>query len=289
MTNMTNMAGRLALRVYPPAFRERYGPELEALVEDTGTGPRVVADLLVGALRAWLRPVMPNEPAERRRRRMQASVATTWVSWWAALCVLPLLHIVLTEQLRPDSADWVRPLLDMAQYATDGSGLIPLVGALSLLAETARTGNWAAWRPLLAPLALVPVLLGGVWALMLRYLVDGPWLFALGWVGPAAFLTAVAVTPAVVVTRCRPSAKTLRVLALLGVAMAFAVTTIGIAGVATVTALVMDTGDVPDAPVPSVLAVVTVTAAVAALVSSVRGAVSALRKERPVDLAGDVG
>ncbi|MGD3111577.1 hypothetical protein [Streptomyces sp. YGL11-2] len=285
---MTNMAARLALRAYPPSFRERYGPELEALVEDTGTGPCVVADLLIGALRAWLRPVMPNESAERRRRRMQASVATTWVSWCAALCVLPLLRIVLTDQLRPDSADWVRPLLDVAQYATDSSGLVPLVGALSLLAETARTGNWTAWRPLLAPFALVPVLLGGVWALMLRYLVDGPWLFTLGWLGPAAFLTAAAVAPAVVVTRCRPSAKLLRLLSLLGVAMAFAVTTTGIAGVATVTALVMDAGDVPDGPVPSVLAVVTVIAAVAALVSSVRGAISALHKEHPVDLAGDV-
>ncbi|GGU84749.1 hypothetical protein GCM10010211_58430 [Streptomyces albospinus] len=288
---MTNMPGRLALRAYPPSFRERYGPELEALVEDTGAGPRVVADLLFSALRAWLRPVMPDESAEQRRRRMQASVATTWASWCAALYALPLLHIVLTDHLRPASANWVRPLLYVAQYAVYSSGLIPLLGALLLVAETSRSGNWAVWRPLAAAAALLPVGTLGMCALALRYLFDEPSsrLWDLGWLGLAVFLIAVAVAPPAVVTRCRPSAKILRLLAPLGVAMAFAVTATGVASVAAATALIMDSGDASDGlNTPSVIAALTAAASLAALVSSGKGARAALRRERPVDLVGDV-
>ncbi|MFF4576495.1 hypothetical protein [Streptomyces sp. NPDC001410] len=281
---MINMAARVALRSYPPSFRERYGCELEALVEDTGAGPSVVADLLVGALRAWLHPVMPEESAERRRRRMQASVATTWVTWCAALYALPMLGFILSEEpgLTPDL---VRRLLDVAQYAMYGAGLILLAGALALLAETSRTGNRAAWRPLVALVPTLPTWL--IAPLLLAYASIDPisyWVGALAVLGPAAFLITMAVAPAVVVTRCRPSAKVLRLLALSGVAVAFAVTTTGVACVA---ALTMTTDDAAQLVTMPILAV-TVAASTAALVSSGRGAKAALHREHPVDLGGDV-
>jgi hypothetical protein len=50
---------RLALALYPLAYRRRYGEEMAALVEDQGASPRAVADLARGALRAHVRP----EPA----------------------------------------------------------------------------------------------------------------------------------------------------------------------------------------------------------------------------------
>ncbi|MFE1315642.1 hypothetical protein [Streptomyces sp. NPDC058755] len=281
---MINMAARVALRSYPPSFRERYGCELEALVEDTGAGPSIVADLLVGALRAWLHPVMPEESAERRRRRMQASVATTWVTWCAALYALPMLGFILSEEpgLTPDL---VRRLLDVAQYAMYGAGLILLAGALALLAETSRTGNRAAWRPLVALVPTLPTWL--IAPLLLAYASIDPisyWVGALAVLGPAAFLITMAVAPAVVVTRCRPSAKVLRLLALSGVAVAFAVTTTGVACVA---ALTMTTDDAAQLVTMPILAV-TVAASTAALVSSGRGAKAALHREHPVDLGGDV-
>ncbi len=40
---------RLAVRIYPRAWRKRYGTELEALLEDSGGGWRVLADLVWGA------------------------------------------------------------------------------------------------------------------------------------------------------------------------------------------------------------------------------------------------
>ncbi|MER6031909.1 hypothetical protein [Streptomyces sp. NPDC001851] len=281
---MIDMAARLALRAYPPSFRERYGCELEALVEDTGAGPSVVADLLVGALRAWLRPVMPDESAERRRRRMQASVATTWVSWCAALYALPVLRFILSEEPWP-TPDVVRRLLNVAQYAMYGAGLILLVGALALLAESSRTGSWAAWRPLVALVPTLPTWL--IAPFLLAFASIDPvsyWVGALGVLGPAAFLITAAVTPAVVVTRCRPSAKVLRLLALCGVAVAFAVTTTGIACVAALTVNTADAAQLVTMPILTV----TVAASAAALVSAGRGAKAALRGKDPVVLDGDV-
>ncbi len=56
---MTARLARLALALYPFAYRRRYGEEMEALLEDSGASPYAVADLLRGAVRAHLRP----EPA----------------------------------------------------------------------------------------------------------------------------------------------------------------------------------------------------------------------------------
>ena len=41
---------RLAVRLYPRAWRERYGTEFEALLEDSGLGWRDLPDVLRGAL-----------------------------------------------------------------------------------------------------------------------------------------------------------------------------------------------------------------------------------------------
>jgi hypothetical protein len=78
---------RLGLALYPLAYRRRYGAEMEALVEDQGASPRVLADLLRGALRAHLRP----EPGLReqlgpddRLRLGLSSILLCWVVFSAA-------------------------------------------------------------------------------------------------------------------------------------------------------------------------------------------------------------
>lgn len=279
---MIDRAARVALRAYPPSFRERYGPELEALVEDTGARPAVVADLLVGALRAWLHPVMPHESAEHRRRRMQASVATTWVTWCAALYALPILDLILSDELWP-APEPVRRLLDVAQYAMYGGALIPLLGALVLFVETSQAGNRAAWRPLVVLVPTLPAYAIG--ELLVSFASIDPasyWAEAVGLLGPASFLIAVALAPAVVVTRCRPSAGVLRLMALAGVVMALAVTTTGIACVAVVATLTVNHGDAAQ-PLTVPMVTVTLAASAAALISSVRGARAALHRERPVE------
>lgn len=47
------------LRLYPPAWRERYGDEFLAIIEETGLSTREAIDLLRAALDARLRPQLP--------------------------------------------------------------------------------------------------------------------------------------------------------------------------------------------------------------------------------------
>lgn len=47
---------RTLLRLYPAAWRARYGDEFVALLEKEGTSPQVVLDVAVGALDAWIAP-----------------------------------------------------------------------------------------------------------------------------------------------------------------------------------------------------------------------------------------
>jgi hypothetical protein len=72
---------RLALALYPLAYRRRYGEEMAALVEDQGSSPRVVADLARGAMRAHLRP----EPAVARSLdggdRVRLGISAVLVCW----------------------------------------------------------------------------------------------------------------------------------------------------------------------------------------------------------------
>jgi len=47
------------LHLYPPAWRERYGDEFLAVLEAQPDNPKVIIDVALGALDAWLRPQVP--------------------------------------------------------------------------------------------------------------------------------------------------------------------------------------------------------------------------------------
>jgi hypothetical protein len=86
--------GRAAALValYPPAWRERYGEEFAALLEDTGVHFREVLDVLPAAASAWIRPAAHLHD---RAARMRASVTTTlfaWVALTAGAVVFGQLH-----------------------------------------------------------------------------------------------------------------------------------------------------------------------------------------------------
>jgi hypothetical protein len=72
----------LMLRLYPLAYRRRYGEEMEALLEDGASGPAAVVDLLRGAIGAHLRPapgVSAEVPREERLRRGLGAVLLCWL------------------------------------------------------------------------------------------------------------------------------------------------------------------------------------------------------------------
>lgn len=78
---MSARLARLALALYPLAYRRRYGAEMAALIEDTGASPRAVADLLRGAARAHLRPERGLEQELGPDDRMRLGLSSILLCW----------------------------------------------------------------------------------------------------------------------------------------------------------------------------------------------------------------
>jgi hypothetical protein len=72
---------RLALRLYPLAYRRRYGDEMEALLEDGGATPHTVLDLARGAIGAHLRPEPGVDAGLGRDERLRHRLGAVFVCW----------------------------------------------------------------------------------------------------------------------------------------------------------------------------------------------------------------
>lgn len=277
MTSLT----RLALRAYPPSFRARYGEELAALVEDLPASGRTSADLFRGAARAWVRPAVA-EPG----RRLQATLATTWVAWCAGFLVAPAINRALLDPPSAGTSAGVRGLLNAAYALFFAGWAFVLIGAAVLgfraLVPAVRSRSWAALRPLLPA-----VLLGAAEALGLLWLalahvgraahpsgaaIAGVALWGIGFL---AFVCSLGIGPAVTLGRLATDAPVLRSAARLTLPVALVLAALtGCSLAATVMA-----GDAAlvgsGVPVAAALAVACL-ASLVALVSSGRG-VHALR------------
>jgi uncharacterized membrane protein YozB (DUF420 family) len=84
---------RAALRLYPPAWRARYGSEVLALLEDTGGGLAAALGLAWRALPAW---IWPPRQLHDQEARMRASLGTVLVSG-AMLAGVGLVFAQLTQ------------------------------------------------------------------------------------------------------------------------------------------------------------------------------------------------
>lgn len=93
VTHRARAAVRAVLALYPPAWRERYGDEVCALVEDSGTGPAILLGLAWRAAPVW---ISPPRQLHDRDARMRASLATVLVAW-SALTGVGLVFVQLTQ------------------------------------------------------------------------------------------------------------------------------------------------------------------------------------------------
>ena len=84
---------RAALSLYPPAWRERYGDEVLALLEDTGAGPGALVSLACRAVPVW---ICPPRQLHDRDARVRASLATVLLAW-SALTGVGLVFVQLTQ------------------------------------------------------------------------------------------------------------------------------------------------------------------------------------------------
>jgi hypothetical protein len=78
VTHRVPRLARLALALYPAAWRARYGDEVLGLLADSGCGARQIASLAWRAIPARISP--PRHPYDRPAR-MRASLASVLVAW----------------------------------------------------------------------------------------------------------------------------------------------------------------------------------------------------------------
>jgi hypothetical protein len=97
------MLTRAVLATYPPSFKDRYGAEQQALLEDLGT-KATTGNLIVGSLRAWVTPSFGEPGPEWRRQRLLATASTVWVMWvgvfFAGLAWIRLIGDPIVPEIR---------------------------------------------------------------------------------------------------------------------------------------------------------------------------------------------
>ena len=271
---------RRVLRWYPPSFRARYGDELDALVDSLPGSARTTADLLWGAVRAWVRPVFPG--ADGTRRRLLASVSTTWIAWCAGFLVAPAVNKALLDPPGAGTGMTVRILLYCGLGLFAVGWLLALAAAILLLVRAvlpvSRSRAWFALKPLLPAVVLGVIEAALMLALLLmsqsNALTRNPTIASIvltAWlVGLAVFLGCLGIGAAVSLQRLEIKASTLQIPALLAVPLALVLATMSACDIAAV----IIAGDAAlfgsIVPVIVVLAVAG-TASMVALTSSARG------------------
>jgi hypothetical protein len=249
---------RVALSLYPPAWRARYGDEVRALLEDTGGGPRAAASLAWRAVPAWAWPPRHLHDGAGRTR---SSLATTGIAW-ALLAGLGAVFVQLA-QAQPSSQGPTlaqHPVVQWSYWTFDGCLVVSVLSVAAggiplwlLMLRTAQRRREVAW--LLTP-ALVPaVYLVGVLAIVRVVVSSGPEVvrgqsvpvadLANGGVGPGWFLALVvlgfaaavlsAAGPAFALRRLRPEGPAV---VLAARAALLAAATMGLACAASVVAAV---------------------------------------------------
>lgn len=133
---MTRLA-RLALRLYPLAYRRRYGDEMRALLDDELPRARAVLDLLRGAARAHLRPGDMPAGVVDAGDRVRATASGVLLCW-VVFAVAGLAFYKTTEDQAFSLAGHAHPLLRDAHVATQAVALLAsaavVLGALPLIA-----------------------------------------------------------------------------------------------------------------------------------------------------------
>jgi MFS family permease len=161
--------GRL-LRWYPRAWRERYGEEFLAMVEDGLDGERPTWRLTASVARAGLRErgraLVFGQTRARRLRRI-GSVLGPWWPGFLAGSVLALFPVELRASPHPGRAWQAIAALDALIAIMALAGLVVLAGGLvafPAFRRFLRAGGWAAIRRRVAWAAGATAVAGGALA-----------------------------------------------------------------------------------------------------------------------------
>jgi hypothetical protein len=148
------------LRVYPGWWRERYADEVEAILEATPRRPGDRADLLRGALDAWVHPPVPS--------RLPGLAAVAGGGLWTVLAAGVIAQ--------PVPSDWPGYIVDVLALAVVSVALL----ACALVGVAIR--GWDAAGRAIALLVWLALAGYGAWMLTLALssfsVTDGPTLAA---------------------------------------------------------------------------------------------------------------
>jgi hypothetical protein len=132
---MSAAIARLVWRLYPLAFRRRYGEEMDALLEDSLPRPALAIDLARGALREHVRPSAATAGCVGAGDRVRASACGV-LACWLAFSAAGFGFYKTTEN--DQAAARVHPVLGAAHVAVQllavAASLAIVAGALPLIA-----------------------------------------------------------------------------------------------------------------------------------------------------------
>ena len=139
-----DVLARVALSLYPPAWRARYGDEVRALLEDSGVGVRAAATLAWHAVPAWAWPARHlHEPSGRMRVNL-ARVAMAWV----LLAGLAAVFVQLAQA--QGSAQGLtlaqHPVIQWSYWAFDGCLVVSVLAVVAGGVPLWRVMLRDAWR-----------------------------------------------------------------------------------------------------------------------------------------------
>lgn len=152
---------RAALKLYPRAWRQRYGAEMEAVLEQSQISWATIGDLFRGALGAHLSPVSAAAVPFARMRGVVWSLSCCWI---AALFV-GATYAKATEDVPFRTAAAAHGLIGGARVAIEVLGIITCVVvavagaplALTVLRQAVRGDSPALRRAFRAPAVAVSV------------------------------------------------------------------------------------------------------------------------------------
>jgi hypothetical protein len=128
---------RACLRLYPRPWRDRYGEELLALVDESGGGIADVADLAIGGLRQRMKPLPGGPPMTPRVNPWQAGLAAV-----VAVLVAAPTAAFIAINLFPEPIAWLSGVRGVG-VAPEAAWLVPalpFIATLVALAPAIRVG-----------------------------------------------------------------------------------------------------------------------------------------------------
>lgn len=156
------------LSLYPEAWRERYGEEMSALLDETPPSITAILDLLRGAVAAHLRPLASSPPTARARGTI------AWVlGCFIVFCVFASAFAKTTENF--DYIEHLHPLLGIshsvilvaATVAASALALAAVPLATASLAQARRTRERTLLKLIAVPPAAIGIFAGSVGLLAL--------------------------------------------------------------------------------------------------------------------------